>query len=86
MFVDRRGRKEQLLKQSDSSERLNFNKVPTTVFVSRDEAVLDNSLRNLSTKSISVYEALRPALATDHILINCILSPQTVWVTCTPNY
>lgn len=55
-------------------ERLNFNKLPTTAFVSHDVAVSDNALRNLSTKSISVYEALRAALATDHILINCILS------------
>lgn len=54
--------------------RPNFNKVPTTAFVIGDEAVWDNSLRNLSTKSISVYEALRAALATDHFLINCILS------------
>lgn len=52
----------------------NFNKVPTTAFVRDDEAILDNSLRNLSTKSISAYEALQAALATDHILINCILS------------
>lgn len=56
----------------------NFNKVPTTAFVSGDEAILDNGLRNLSTKSISAYEALQAALATDHILINCILSLATV--------
>lgn len=56
-------------------ERLNFNKVPTTAFVGDDVAVSDNGLRNLSTKSISVYEALRAALATDHVLINCILRP-----------
>lgn len=47
--------------------RLNFNKVPTTAFVSDDIAILHNSLRNLSTKSISVYEALRAAVATDQV-------------------
>lgn len=71
-FVDRfRGRGYQ--NSAAHRNRLNFNKVPTTAFVSDDEAASDNSLRNLSTKSISVYEALRAALATDHILINCIL-------------
>lgn len=62
-----------VIKTAAHRERLNFNKVPTTAFVNDDVAILDNALRNLSTKSISVYEALRPALATDHILINCIL-------------
>lgn len=66
--------------------RLNFNKVPTTAFVSSDLAVLDNSLRNLSTKSISVYEALRAVLATDHVLINCILRRRINGLRCSRNY
>lgn len=36
---------------------------------------MNNGLRNLSIKA---HEALRPALATDQILINCILKPQNV--------